>query len=65
MNQELIKQANAEVIRGLLKWGHADRTPTDLLAAIQEETGEVAHTVNHNEETREDKAGDSRGRWCV
>lgn len=49
MNKELIERAGREVIEGLLKWGHADRTPINLLAAITEEVGEVAHAINHGE----------------
>ena len=49
MNAELIQRASSEEVRGLAKWGHADKTPVDLLAAIQEEAGEVAHAINHDE----------------
>ncbi len=49
MNKELIKRAEGEVVQGLLKWGHADKSPVDLMIAITEEVGEVAHAINHNE----------------
>ena len=49
MDISLIKMVEREEDRGKAKWGHVDRTPTDLLAAILEETGEIAHAVNHDE----------------
>ncbi|MBA7498897.1 hypothetical protein ES704_01635 [subsurface metagenome] len=49
MLQDLINRAIAEEDRGKAKWGQIDRTPVDVMIAIQEEIGEVAHAINHNE----------------
>jgi len=49
MLQDFIDQAEEEEERGREKWGSVDRTPVDLMIAIQEEIGEVAHAINHNE----------------
>jgi len=49
MNQRFIDRAIAEEGRGKAKWGQVDKTPQDLMIAIQEELGEVAHAINHNE----------------
>lgn len=49
MNRELLAKVVAEEERGRKKWGDVDRTPIDLMIAIQEELGEVAHAINHNE----------------
>lgn len=46
---DLINQATIEEERGKEKWGHVDLTPVDLMIAIQEEIGEVAHAINHHE----------------
>lgn len=50
MRWSLINRVQAEELVAAQKWGHADRTPTDLLAALLEEVGEVAHAVNHGED---------------
>lgn len=49
MNQRFIDKAIAEEGRGKAKWGAVDKTPQDLMIAIQEEIGEVAHSINHDE----------------
>ncbi len=49
MNKELIHLVEKEEERGQLKWGNVDREPLDLMIAIQEELGEVAHSINHTE----------------
>lgn len=49
MNAQLTKRIEEEEERGRAKWGHVDKTPPDLMIAIQEEIGEVAHAINHNE----------------
>jgi len=49
MNKGLINKVQSEEQIAIEKWGHVDRTPGDLLAALLEETGEVAHAINHNE----------------
>lgn len=50
MNMGLVELATQERNRGLVKWGHIDKLPPDLMIAIQEEMGEVAHAINHGEE---------------
>lgn len=47
MNIALIKRVCEEEKIAIKKWGHVDRTPGDLLAALLEEAGEVAHAINH------------------
>ena len=47
--QELIEAVQAEIDRGIKKWGETDRTPDILLSAATEELGEVAHAHNHSE----------------
>jgi len=47
--QYFINQATDEERRGKEKWGAVDCTPVDLMIAIQEEIGEVAHAINHHE----------------
>lgn len=49
MRQSLVEQVNHKIARGEAKWGHIDRTPVDLMIAVQEEIGEVAHAINHDE----------------
>ena len=49
MNRELLVKVINEEERGRKKWGDVDRTPPDLMIAIQEELGEVAHAINHGE----------------
>ncbi len=49
MNIDLIKRVGEEEQVAIKKWGHVDRSPVDLLGALLEEAGEVAHAVNHNE----------------
>jgi len=49
MIQDLIDKVVIEEERGKAKWGSVDRTPIDLMIAIQEEIGEVAHAINHHE----------------
>ena len=49
MNIELLKTVEKEEERGKLKWGNVDREPPDLMIAVQEELGEVAHAINHTE----------------
>ena len=49
MNIGLIKRVREEEQVAIKKWGHVDRKPGDLLAALLEEAGEVAHAINHNE----------------
>ncbi len=49
MNKELLRVVEIEEEKGKQKWGHVDRSPPDLMIAIQEELGEVAHTINHTE----------------
>ena len=49
MNAELIGKVEWEEQIAIKKWGHVDRTPGDLLAALLEEAGEVAHAINHQE----------------
>lgn len=46
----LIKKVQEEEQIAIKKWGHVDRDPTDLLAALLEEAGEVAHAINHGED---------------
>lgn len=50
MLEKFVDMAKVEEGRGLEKWGHVDKTPQDLMIAIQEEIGEVAHAINHGEE---------------
>lgn len=47
MNKDLVELATQERDRGLKKWGHIDKSPPDLMIAITEEIGEVAHAINH------------------
>lgn len=49
MDSKLIRMVSYEEERGREKWGNVDRTPIDLMIAIQEEIGEVAHAINHEE----------------
>jgi len=50
-----LKEAiEAEVRRGIEKWGEIDKSPGILLGAALEELGEAAHAINHDEGT--DKA---------
>ena len=49
MQQELIDMAIQQEGEGKAKWGHIDHAPTDLMIAITEEIGEVAHAINHSE----------------
>ena len=49
MNYGLIKRIDEERERGIKKWGDVDQTPPDLVIAIVEEFGEVAHAINHKE----------------
>lgn len=49
MLEAFIVQVKIEEARGKGKWGKVDRTPPDLMIAIQEEIGEVAHAINHHE----------------
>ena len=49
MLQEFIDRAIKEEKRGKEKWGVVDCTPVDLMIAVQEEIGEVAHAINHHE----------------
>ena len=49
MISELVLRVCQEEEVALKKWGDHDRTPSDLLNAIMEEAGEVAHAINHNE----------------
>lgn len=49
MNIGLIQRVREEEQVAIKKWGHADRTPGDLLGALLEEAGEVAHAINHDE----------------
>ena len=49
MNIDLIKRVEEEEQVAMIKWGHVDRNPVDLLAALLEEAGEVAHAINHDE----------------
>jgi len=45
-----LKEAiDAEVKRGIEKWGETDKSPEILLNAALEELGEAAHAVNHDE----------------
>ena len=45
-----LKEAiEAEVKRGIEKWGEIDKNPGILLNAALEELGEAAHAINHNE----------------
>lgn len=52
LNKDLIDLATQERNRGLAKWGHVDKLPPDLMIAIVEEIGEVAHAINHGEEDK-------------
>jgi len=45
----LLYRVEVEEQVAIKKWGHVDKTPGDLLAALLEEAGEVAHAINHNE----------------
>lgn len=45
----MIKKVWEEEQVAIKKWGHVDRKPGDLLAALLEEAGEVAHAINHDE----------------
>lgn len=49
MNISLIGKVNEEEQVAILKWGQYDTTPNHLLAALLEESGEIAHAINHNE----------------
>lgn len=49
MNRELLTKIQEEEVRGRQKWGHIDQKPQDYMIAIQEEIGEVAHAINHQE----------------
>jgi len=49
LRRDLMHKVHVEEEVAIQKWGHVDRTPTDLLAALLEETGEVAHAINHDE----------------
>jgi len=49
LRRDLIHKVADEEDVAIRKWGHVDRTPTDLLADLLEETGEVAHAINHDE----------------
>jgi NTP pyrophosphatase (non-canonical NTP hydrolase) len=49
VKKELVKKVEAEEKVAIAKWGHNDRTPSDLVCALCEESGEVAHAVNHSE----------------
>lgn len=49
MKEKLIMLVEEEERKGFAKWGDIDRTPVDYMIAIQEELGEVAHAINHNE----------------
>ncbi|GAH34291.1 unnamed protein product [marine sediment metagenome] len=49
MLRELIDRVDTEIVKGREKWGSVDRTPVDLMIAVQEEIGEVAHAINHHE----------------
>ena len=49
MQDELMCIARLEEERGKKKWGDVDLAPPDLMIAIQEELGEVAHAINHHE----------------
>ncbi len=49
MNAYLIRAVATEEKIAIAKWGRTDTTPGTLLAALLEETGEVAHAINHNE----------------
>ncbi len=45
-----LKEAiEAEIKRGIEKWGEVDKTPGLLLNAALEELGEAAHAINHSE----------------
>ncbi|GAH65905.1 unnamed protein product [marine sediment metagenome] len=45
-----LKEAiEAEVRRGIEKWGKTDTIPEILLSAAVEELGESAHAINHDE----------------
>lgn len=45
-----LKEAiEAEVRRGIEKWGKTDTSPEILLSAAVEELGESAHAINHDE----------------
>lgn len=46
---ELLRQIRLERGKGYAKWGHVDRTPVDMMIAIMEEVGKVAHAINHDE----------------
>ncbi len=49
LSPTLLRQIDAEIERGIKKWGAIDKHPTILLNAAVEELGEVAHAVNHGE----------------
>ena len=49
MLEKLTDMIRLEEARGLTEWGRADKTPQDLMIAVQEEIGEVAHAINHYE----------------
>lgn len=51
MQQTLIDLVIEEEEIALAKWGAKDRTSQDLLCASLEELGEVAHAINHNEDS--------------
>lgn len=53
MLQIFIDQATKEEERGRKKWGAVDQTPVDLMIAVTEEIGEVAHAINHHEGTEQ------------
>jgi NTP pyrophosphatase (non-canonical NTP hydrolase) len=49
MDTELIRKVFTEEEKALEKWGGHDQIPDNLLSAVLEEAGEVAHAINHNE----------------
>lgn len=49
MEYELYIKVCTEEDVAIKKWGHNDRAPNDLVCALAEEAGEVAHAVNHDE----------------
>lgn len=49
MQRELVEKVEAEEQVAIRKWGDVDRNPSDLLCALLEEAGEVAHAINHGE----------------
>lgn len=49
MNIALIRMVKQEEQVAIEKWGQYDKTPELLLAALLEESGEIAHAINHDE----------------